>query len=135
MRFRLTYEGELRPTVRDAEAQQPDPLAAHKHRLRQAFHVQLKQLWATNKFLREHSLNPRETTRGPRPVGDDRTYWSSGGARQPMRDVVADQYKEYGYRWLPLVRDEISLLCSVSILFLRRDAPGQLLAPATSTIA
>ena len=70
MRFRLTYAGELRPTSRDPEAQQPDPLAMHKHALRQAFHVQLKELWATNKFLKEHKLNPN-SKRGHRPVGDD----------------------------------------------------------------
>ena len=127
MRFRLTYSGELRPSGREPDAQQPDPLALHKHKLRQAFHVQLKQLWATNKFLREHELDPR-AIRAARPVGDDRTYWSSGGRRAPMSEIVADQYKEFGYRFLPLVREDISLLCSLKILFLRRDIPGSVIS-------
>ncbi len=45
-----------------------------------------------------------------------------------MVDVIADQYHEFGYRFVPLVREEISLLCSVGILFLRRDIPGSLLS-------
>jgi hypothetical protein len=56
MRFRLTYEGELRPTQRDPEANQKEPLAAHKQNIRRAFHLQLKQLWATNKFLKNHKI-------------------------------------------------------------------------------
>ena len=35
---------------------------------------------------------------------------------------MARLYNEYGYRFVPLVRDSWSLLCSLEILFLRRDA-------------
>ena len=45
-----------------------------------------------------------------------------------MAEVLAEQYREFGYRFVPLVRDEISLLCSLSILFLRRDIPGSALS-------
>ena len=45
-----------------------------------------------------------------------------------MAEVLADRYHEFGYRFVPLVRDEISLLCSLSILFLRRDIPGSALS-------
>jgi hypothetical protein len=41
-----------------------------------------------------------------------------------MSEVIADRYQEFGYRFVPLVRDEIFLTCSLSILFLRRDRPG-----------
>jgi len=91
MRFRLSYVGELRPTVRDAEAQQPDPLASHKHRLRQAFHLQLKELWATNKFLSQHTLDPRRA-KASRPIADEGAYWSDEAPQLPMREVIADQY-------------------------------------------
>ena len=111
MRFRLTYEGELRPTQRDPTAQQTDPLATHKHRIRKAFHVQLKQLWATNKFLRNHKLS-RDAVRPSRPVADERSYWGSEETVGPMAEVIADQYRELGYRFVPLVREQISLLCS-----------------------
>ena len=46
----------------------------------------------------------------------------------PMAQVVADQNQEFGYRFVPLVRQDISLLCSVSILFLRRDIPGSVIS-------
>ena len=45
-----------------------------------------------------------------------------------MSEIVANNYKEFGYRFLPLVREDISLLCSVSILFLRRDIPGSIIS-------
>ena len=123
MRFRLTYEGELRPTQRDPEANQREPLAAHKHNIRRAFHLQLKQLWATNKFLKNHKLS-RNSIRHLRPVADEASYWGTEETTGPMAEVIADHYKEFGYRFIPLVREEISLLCSVKILFLRRDIPG-----------
>ena len=127
MRFRLIYDGELRPTGNDPQPYQTNPLAAHKQEIRQEFHRQLKQLWATNKFLREHRLsfsNPRPS----RPIGDEGSYWGGDETEAPMADVLADQYREFGYRFVPLVREDISLLCSVSILFLRRDTPGHVIS-------
>jgi hypothetical protein len=50
MRFRLTYQGTLRPSQRDPEGSQTNPLAAHKQEIRKIFHAQLKELWATNKL-------------------------------------------------------------------------------------
>ena len=45
-----------------------------------------------------------------------------------MSEVIADRYNEFGYRFVPLVREEISLLCSLHILFLRRDGrPGSVI--------
>lgn len=124
MRFRLTYQGELRPTQRDPIGDKADPLAAHKHRIRKAFHLQLKQLWATNKFLREHQLSRRTALRPSRPIADENAYWGSEETLEPMAEVVADMYREQGYRFVPLVREAISVLCSLEILFLRRDIPG-----------
>ena len=45
--FRLTYEGELRPTQQDPVGGQANPLAAHKHGIRRGFRRQLKHLWET----------------------------------------------------------------------------------------
>lgn len=41
--------------------------------------------------------------------------------RISMVDAVAHNYRENGYRFVPLVREELSLLCSLDILFLRQD--------------
>ena len=127
MKFRLTYAGELRATQRDPVGEQPNPLAAHKHEIRREFHRQLKQLWATNKFLRDTKLDWKP--RVSRPIADEKSYWSEMNPQPgPMAEVLADRYHEFGYRFVPLVRDEISLLCSLSILFLRRDIPGSALS-------
>src|ERR1051326_1765795 len=125
MRFRLYYEGILRPTGRDPIGFQSDPLAAHKQEIRKCFHIQLQQLWRTNRFLREHKVDAKVWT--TRPVGDEKSYWGGGETRVPMVDVIATRYREFGYRFVPLVIESYSLLCSLNILFLRRDAPGSVL--------
>lgn len=45
-----------------------------------------------------------------------------------MVDVVGDIYARDGYRFVPLVRKEVSLSCSLRILCLRRDTPTAVLA-------
>jgi hypothetical protein len=95
MKFRLTYEGELQPTARNPMG------SVHKH-IRRWFHRQLKKLWATNRFLLEHTIygNP---------------------------EAIASQYHMFGHRFVPLVREEASLLCSLDVLFLPRDISGSAL--------
>lgn len=119
MRFRLTYAGELRPTQRDPIGDQSDPLATHKHRVRKVFHQQLKRLWGTDKFLKESKI----------------LQYPGGGLEQahpdsdlpPMSEVLANLYREFGYRFVPLVREDFHLLCSLRILFLRRDGRGSVI--------
>jgi len=110
MRFRLTYDGILRATNRDPLEEKPDLLAVHKHTIRAQFHEQLKQHWQTDKFLSAYRVR-----------ADD-------GTRIPYSESVAQEYENRGFRFVPLVRDEMSLLCSLSILFLRRDPPGSLVS-------
>jgi hypothetical protein len=45
----------------------------------------------------------------------------------PMVEAVALNYQQFGYRFVPLVRERISLFCSLNILFLRRDIPGSVI--------
>lgn len=125
MKFRLTYAGELRPTQRDPEEVQADPLAAHKHSIRREFHRQLRHLWNTDPFLSTHSVHPTKR-REPRSVAKNVSYYSSATDTGfiPMVDDIANRWNKFNYRFVPLVRDELSLLCSLDILFLRRDAPG-----------
>lgn len=113
MKFRLYYEGELRPSGRDPVGAQSDQLAEHKHKIRKQFHPQMKELWRTNKFLSTHTV--------------DGAYWGMPGKRPNLRDALAAQYNEYGYRFVPLVCERFDLLCSLSVLFLRRDTPGSII--------
>jgi hypothetical protein len=123
MRFRLTYEGELQATQGEPRDEQRVPLAAHKQTIRKEFHGQMKRLWATNKFLKG---NIPEDGVQVRPGG---VVWVVGAHALdaspkrlvPLVDYVASKFHRNGYRFVPLVCEEFSLLCSLDILFLRRD--------------
>tara|TARA_R110002074_G_scaffold401834_1_gene601743 strand:- start:1216 stop:1956 length:741 start_codon:yes stop_codon:yes gene_type:complete len=128
MRFRLTYEGLLRSVNRDPLDHKPDLLALHKHVIRSSFHGQLKQLWETDEFLKQakvdrHSFPPAQPT-------DLRPKWAtSDEQRIPLKDALAGQYvSQNGFNFVPLVTERFNLLCSLSILFLRRDIPGSLIS-------
>lgn len=128
MKFRLTYEGRLRPTNRDALPDRSDPLSVHKHEIRSAFHGQLKHLWATNRFLREAEVNSQVYPAPPRmPTYDKGATWADDREPIKLHDAVAGRYNSHGFRFLPLVTDDLAVLCSLDILFLRRDAPGSAL--------
>lgn len=122
MKFRLTYSGPLRPTNRDALAEQ-DPLSVHKQQIRRDFHRQLKQLWATNKFLAEHKVTKAFSPHyGPL---DGASYWGPDpDTLVRMHDVMATWYPNRGFNFLPLVSEKFGLLCALDILFLRHDIPG-----------
>ena len=127
MRFRLTYEGPLRPTQREPEDHQPHPMAPHQHTIRKSFHKQLKRLWSTNRFLRECRVHPKFYA-APYTPADGAMWAPNPDELIPYVDAVATNYHEYGYRFVPLVREEISLMCSLDILFLRRDVPGSVVS-------
>lgn len=116
MRFRLTYEGPLRATQGEPRNGQVEPRrrAAHKHAIRKHFHKQLKELWNTDKFLKETTL----------PSEPGTPSWAD---QAPMFEVVANMYCENGYRFVPLVREGLHLLCAIDVLFLRRDIPGSVI--------
>jgi hypothetical protein len=125
MKFRLTYEGPLRSTNRDARPGDPDYMALHKHEIRQHFHGQLRELWATNKFLMEHTINPKFWA----PVGPDegpKWGWDPSEAIS-LQMFQAERHRSNGFRFVPLVSDDFHLPCSLEILFLRRDIPGSAL--------
>jgi hypothetical protein len=128
MRFKLTYEGELRPNGRDPVGDQPEPLAAHKQRIRKVFHRQLKRLWQTNKFLSEHTVDSAWASKYAVPAGQVGSPGYYVGAptpeRVPLSEAIAGMYRENDYRFVPLVREEFSLFCRLDILFLRRDFQG-----------
>src|ERR1700745_4170870 len=128
MRFRLTYSGPLRPTQREPIGTQPDKLAEHKQNIRKVFHGQLKRLWETNRFLREHKLSPNSDVFKVSPAAHFGIWGDDPQEEIPMVEAVALNYQEYGYRFVPLVREDISLLCSLNILFLRRDVPGSVIS-------
>ena len=90
----------------------------------------MKQLWATNKFLREKKLDIINPLISKRPIHDHNAYWGAERGREqlPLSEYIARRFSEHGYRFVPLVCEEFSLLCSLRILFLRRDIPGSVIS-------
>lgn len=113
MEFRLTYEGLLLGASRDNKR------AKHKHEVRRAFHPQLKRL---------HSLHPafdhfQPTTQAEVNEAEFVKAVYKAEGRTLLHEKLAN-FSRCGYRFLPLATRDMSLLCSVHILFLRPDVPG-----------
>jgi hypothetical protein len=108
MRFRLTYEGELKASGRDPETGQRDRMAGHKQAIRKVFHGQLKRLWETNRFLSEHTVDPALWAAGQQAVpanqvGSPGFYFGGGPQPQrlPLSEAIANLYRENNYRFVP----------------------------------
>jgi hypothetical protein len=115
VKFTLTYEGPLRGASRDNKR------AKHKHEIRKKFHPQLKHLWATTPSLFERREYPHMRSTPPqlpRPGEHVGIPWV---------EHIAQQYSRNGYKFVPLVIEELSLSCRIDILFLRWDQAGSLI--------
>ncbi len=126
MRFRLTYEGELRATQGEPRNGQRVPLAKHKQGIRKVFHGQLKRLWETSKFLKEGTVTKNELHIRPAQItGALGVGYVGVMPRQgiPLIEYQASNFTRNGYRFVPLVTEDFSLFCNLDILFLRRDHP------------
>ena len=110
MRFHLTYSGTLHGSNTGS------PRANHKHEIRKVFHRQLKQLWGAT-WLKHQTYGLWDK---------DQTI----PERTPLNEALSAIYKRDNYRFVPLVRERISLHCSLDILFLRPDAPGSIVQSA-----
>lgn len=112
MEFRLIYHGRL-------PAQSSGGGGAHieqKHSIRREFHAQLKELWRQNAFLRKRAASRHIVEEGEKRVSD-----------RTNLDIIADEHRLSGYRFVPLVSEREGLACSLDVLFLRRDHPGNLI--------
>jgi hypothetical protein len=110
MEFRLTYAGPLWGAQNNARV-------AHKRDLRRIFHLQLRHFWDVNPYLKHGN-----------PVAFD---WASTSVPKSgvtygstIAEWLAPLYQRNAYSFVPLVRRELSLLCTLQILFLRPDVPG-----------
>jgi hypothetical protein len=101
--FRLVYRGML------PAASESDTRALAKHRIRQKLHPQLRELWHQHPTLKA-------------------TLEGQTGGRSNV-ELVADRFVRGvngNYRFVPLIREEHYHFCSLNVLFLRRDSPGNL---------
>ena len=114
MEFRLTYQGPLLGAQSNART-------VHKRDIRYRFHLQLKRLWEVNPYLK-HGYPVTfdwESTSNPKAAISYHTT---------IAEWLAPKYPGNAYNFVPLVRSELSLTCSLDILFLRPDVPGKILA-------
>lgn len=134
MQFRLTYEGPLKSTQRDPENGQRDSMAEHKQAIRKVFHAQLKQLWQTSKFLKSARVSKNELHIRPGQIAGTLGVGYTGLVPREgilLADYIAEETPRlHDYHFVPLVREEFSLLCNLDVLFLRRDHPLGVLSNA-----
>lgn len=112
MQFRLVYRGSLSSARGGGRSGSG---IKEKHNIRKYFHPQLKELWQQNKHL---NLKLR--------------YESVGPVRRPNEgntdaEKMASRFEEGNFHFLPLITKDNGLACKLDILFLRRDAPGNLI--------
>lgn len=107
MEFRLTYEGSLPSSGNNSRGKE-------KQEIRRHLHPQLKALWQETKSLRElkHIEFPMVLPVAPAPM---------------KIDYLADQFSEFGYRFVPLVTADLFLWCGIEVLYLRPEKPGRIL--------
>jgi len=103
MQFRLVYQGQL-PSAGRKETRNKE-----KHLIRKVLHKQLAQLWKCQPVLSRYLAEDMPDNR-------------------PGVEMVPSRIEMCGFRFLPLLHDYFgSLACSLDILFLRRDLPGDLI--------
>lgn len=127
MEFRLIYEGQLKGSGNK------NPRVSEKHAIRKQIHKQLAELWATHPTLRTMSSYVRPPKNAlPREGGilidDVIGRGGQGDHGLTYVETMASEFNRCGYRFVPLVSKRLDFICSLNILFLRRENPGDLLA-------
>lgn len=125
MEFRLIYEGILMGSGNK-------PHVANKHAIRKQIHKQLAQLWNTHPTLRNmnNHIRPVKITSGnPGTITASEAIarGASGDEGKTFVETMAAQFNRCGYSFVPLVCEKLKFVCSLDILFLRRENPGDLI--------
>ena len=123
MKFHLHYEGPLYSGSGEARDGQVDKRGGHKHDVRRAFHKQLKHWWDVCPAI--SNLHGGYDILGFPP--EKRTNQGFGAEAPLFKDVLAEVHDVGGNNFVPLVCKELSVLCGIDILMLRRDRPGGIL--------
>jgi hypothetical protein len=113
--FRLLYKGELLPCS-NAHRRPKE-----KHKIRKAFHPQMRRLWSVNPNLRQLAEQGGFATAADRPD----LYQASVLSPQLRFDLgleaMGEKWSRIGYKFVPLVTEELVLRCSLDILILRPE--------------
>jgi hypothetical protein len=120
MEFRLIYDGPLKCASRS------DTRISDKHDIRKQLHKQLSILYDNHPTLKSMKY-------GVYPEGLRINLLQVPGIVLPdsgasITETMARQFtRANGFRFVPLVNKQYDLICSLDILFLRRENPGDLL--------
>lgn len=134
MDFRLTYEGTLPP----AGSGSGTGRTKEKHMLRKHFHKQMHELWqqhpelrtqATSKYIVYFTAPNLVSSPGPNVkqivrISDEESL--RAGNVKTWVEHIANDHQKFGGRFVPLVSKEGGFTCTLDILFLRRDNPGNI---------
>jgi hypothetical protein len=140
MEFRLIYQGPLPAEKCEDKLAGKPGRAKEKHRLRKHFHLQLRELWKQHPDLKLQAESgfvvittppnmvsyPGPNRRLIYPTGLGMTAEQQSEAKTWV-EHVADNYQRCGGRFVPLINERGGFTCSLDILFLRRDNPGNLI--------
>ncbi len=102
--FRLIYRGPLPAQGAGTGGSRVE----EKHAIRRHIHSQMRELWRGHPMLSPYVDEQSSQFADLRPLGS--------------------KFERCGYLFLPLVSRQRGIACSLDILFLRRDNPGNLIA-------
>ncbi|MDQ3750996.1 MAG: hypothetical protein M3367_18550 [Acidobacteriota bacterium] len=125
MEFRLIYEGQLKGSGNK------NPRVSEKHAIRKQIHKQLAELWKTHPTLismSSHIRLPKDAPLRSVPINDAIGRGAQGDHGSTYVETMARQFDRCGFHFVPLVSKGLDFVCSLNILFLRRENPGDLLA-------
>jgi hypothetical protein len=86
-----------------------------KHIIRRKFHPQLMNLWKAHPLLSRATSIPLRGQYGEKWVKATRVEW------------ISFSHQVGSYYFVPLVSNDLNLVCSLDIQFLRRESPGSLI--------
>jgi hypothetical protein len=130
--FRLIYKGQLPAQSSGGGGSR----LKEKHSIRKVFHKQLRELWKQHPDLRAQAEQTFVITTTPQnqvsPPGPGvRQIIPVTGETQNAKtwlEHVADSWQRCGGHFVPLISKKGGFTCSLDVLFLRRDNPGNLIA-------
>jgi hypothetical protein len=109
MEFRLIYRGPL-PSASNSNSRSKE-----KHQIRKQLHKQLERYWQEHPHLK-HLLGAGNVFGAP--LGDPKNVVTK----------LSKRFNRGNHSFVPLVREQDEMYCSLNILFLRRDAPGRIIS-------